>query len=526
MPNFPFRREGTVGQCRICIELSAHKCSCAIRGMRIYRRSNAPVFCSAHALRLCFSGSLHKLMRLQTNEIRHTPSDPAGIRKENHMNQEAVSRQGYTVKGNELWIEEVPISKIAKNCPTPLYVYSTAMLKKNMSDFAENFVSPDFKTHVYYASKALNIKAVLELAASLGLGIDTVSEGELYTALQAGVKPENILFHGNNKSEAELKMCLENNVGCIVLDNVQEARDLARLREDYPKADPKLLLRINPCMSAHTHDYIVTSKIDSKFGINKEHLEDIRELVSIVDTAGYNFAGFHCHIGSQIFEKGAFEQEIAIMCQFIADFEKETNTTMSVLDLGGGFAAWYASGDAPINVKEVCETILGTLQKECTEKKLSLQEVWIEPGRSITANAGATLYTAGYTKTTPHRQYCFIDGGMSDNIRPALYQAEYTADLPLRMDEEATETYCIAGKCCESGDLIIEEARLPKVEKGDLLITYTTGAYGYSMASMYNKLPIPGILMIDKDQAYYAVKPMSLQDLMARECDLNEEKVF
>lgn len=439
------------------------------------------------------------------------------------MNQNAVEALGASVRGNELYIEEVPVSKIAAACPTPLYIYSVSKLKSAMQAFTTHFRSPQFSTRIYYASKAFNVKAMLELAAKEGLGIDVVSAGELYTALQAGVDPAMLLFHGNNKSETELRMCLEHQVGCIVLDNLQEARTLAALKAEYPQANPALLLRINPNVDAHTHKYIVTAHIDSKFGINKNDLDAILEITRTVQAAGYNFAGFHAHIGSQIFDKNAFAAEIRIMAQFIDTYQKVSGTTVSTLDLGGGFAAWYTEEDAPIPIDEVCQTILEGCTAANEEFHLDLKQIWIEPGRSITANAGVTLYTVGQTKKTPHKHYAFVDGGMADNIRPALYQAQYTCDLPLKMDQPATDTWCVAGKCCESGDIVVESCEMPDVEPGDLLVVYTTGAYGYAMASRYNKLPVPGVLFVEQDKAWYAVKPETLEDLVRLE---DVEEVF
>lgn len=439
---------------------------------------------------------------------------------------QAYEKQGYTVKDGQIYIENIPVSAIAAKAPTPLYIYSVSMLKKRMQEYVQNFKCDEFHTRIYYASKAFNTIGMLKLTKDEGLGVDVVSLGELYTALKAGYDPKMILFHGNNKSEEELRLALENNIGCIVLDNLHEARMLARLKEEYPKADPALLLRVNPGMDAHTHKYIVTGNIDSKFGVARQNLDLIEEIAVTVLDAGYRFTGFHCHIGSQIFDKKAFITEVDIMSSFIKEFEEHSRIYIDTLDLGGGFAAWYTDADEPIDVPEVCETILTAAKESIQKYDIKLENLWIEPGRSITANAGATLYTIGSTKRTPNKEYYFIDGGMSDNIRPALYQADYSCDLPLKMNEAKTHTVCVAGKCCESGDIIVPEAMLPEAESGDLLITYTTGAYGYSMASHYNKLPVPGVLFVENDKAWYAVKPESLEDLIARETENPEVQVF
>ncbi|MCF0246124.1 MAG: diaminopimelate decarboxylase [Ileibacterium sp.] len=434
------------------------------------------------------------------------------------MNNSIASKHGFTVHENELWIEDLPVSAIAKAAGTPVYIYSESKLEEMMKTFEKNFQSSAFATRTVFASKAFNVIEMLKLAAKCGLGLDVVSAGELYTAKAADFPMEKVVFHGNNKSEEELRMAFEYGVGTIVLDNLMEAQKLASLAPEYPKASISALLRVNPGVEAHTHEFIVTAHPDSKFGVLAKQMDQILEIASVFDGVDQvHFDGFHAHIGSQIFEKEAFVSEIDIMSKAMADFEKQSGKTLKTLDLGGGFAVWYTLEDKPVDIAEMCRTIVEACQNSFRENGLHIENVWIEPGRSIVGNAGCTVYEIGMLKKTPHKTYAFVDGGMHDNIRPALYQAEYSSDLALKMDQEKTEVYAIAGKCCESGDILIQQAQLPKAEPGDLLVTYSTGAYGYCMASHYNKNKIPPVVFVKGDQARFVVKPESWQDLIARE---------
>lgn len=443
---------------------------------------------------------------------------------------EALLHQGYRTEGPLLFIEDLPAAEIAEAAGTPVYVYSENQLMKNMLDFKTCFQDPngEFETRVLYASKAFNTIAMLELVSKAGLGLDVVSAGELYTAIKAGFDMSLVVFHGNAKSSAELRMALEKGVGTIVLDNLHEARKLKRIAESMieegslkPDAAIQVLLRVNPGVEAHTHAYIVTAHVDSKFGVLATDLDEILQIADCFRNPDLpiHFGGFHAHIGSQIFDPEAFKAEIDVMCRFIREFENVSGMKVSTLDLGGGLAAWYTEEDAPIPVKKVCETIINTVTEKQKEYELDLKNLWIEPGRSIAANAACTLYRVESVKHTPHKTYVFVDGGMNDNIRPALYDADYACDLACRMDEEKSETVTVAGKCCESGDIIVKEDQIPAAMPDDLLAVYTTGAYGYSMASHYNKLGVPPVVFVNGDQARIVVKRESLDDLIKNEID-------
>ena len=346
--------------------------------------------------------------------------------------------------------------------------------------------------------------------------LDVVSGGELYTAYAAGFDMRRVYFHGNNKSMDELRMALKYKVGTIIVDNLMEAKLLSELAKniDYTVS---ILLRVNPGIEAHTHEYIVTANIDSKFGISVEKKESILELVNSVASCPHlSFDGFHAHIGSQIFDKKAFELEVDKVCEFVSNLGVEVST----LNFGGGFGAVYTSEDTPIPVDVVCETLIEAVKRNIEKYALQIQKICIEPGRSIVAEAGSTIYTVGFMKETPHKNYIFVDGGMSDNIRPTLYQAKYSCVIDGKEKDMPSKHYKVAGKCCKSGDVIIEDAFLPEVCTKNLLVVKTTGAYGYSMASHYNKaLGLPVIFCKD-GKSQCVIRGENYKDLIRLENDL------
>lgn len=408
----------------------------------------------------------------------------------------------------------VEVKDIVQEYGSPVYVYDQAMIETQLKTFKEGLENDSFSSDVIYASKAFNCKAMIQLVDKCGCCLDVVSGGELYTAYKAGFDLSKVYFHGNNKSIDELKMALELGVGTIVLDNVQEAKVLADLAVS---GKTHVLLRINPGVEAHTHKYIVTADIDSKFGISIENKEEILELISIIDSNLYLcFDGFHAHIGSQIFDKDAFVAEIQTVCQFVS----ELGVSVRTLNFGGGFAAYYTNEDHPIPIHDVCSIIVDTCAKEKEKYKLEFNKICIEPGRSIVGQAGYTIYRVGFMKKTKHKNYAFVDGGMTDNIRPALYQAKYDCVIDGKEESEKTTHYKIAGKCCESGDVLIEDIFLPELENNDLLVMYTTGAYGYSMSSHYNKaLSLPVVFCKDGNMQL-VIKGETYEDLIRLENDL------
>ena len=409
---------------------------------------------------------------------------------------------------SNLKINNVDVVELKEKYNTPLYVYDENKLINNINNFKNNFVSNQFETEIIFASKSFNVKEMLRLTKELGIGVDCVSMGELYTAMKVDYDCKKIYMHGNNKSIDELQMCINNNVN-IVVDNLDELETIIAL------ANNKLVniyIRLNVGVDAHTHKYIVTSHIDSKFGVIYNS-EDYLEMMKLIDkNANINFEGFHAHIGSQIFDLDAFKAEITKLVGYCKDFTKPLS-----LDLGGGFAVLYTKEDKPVAFDVVSKILINHLESAILENDVKLKKVSIEPGRSIVAEAGYTLYTIGFIKQTPNRLYYFIDGGMTDNIRPALYQAKYNCDVATKIDEEKINKVCIAGKCCESGDIIIEDVMLPNAHTGDLLVTYTTGAYGYSMSSNYNKALTPAVVFIKDGQSRLVVKRQTYEELLERE---------
>lgn len=418
-----------------------------------------------------------------------------------------------------LKITGVPVTELKEKYGTPLYVYDEEKLLHQCRQYSQYFSCDAFDTEVLYASKAFSCIEMLRLVKNQGLSVDVVSMGELFTALKAGISPDRIYFHGNNKTLEEIQYALDNHVQTFIVDNLQEAYLLV---EEMKTRDYVLhvLLRINPCIEAHTHAYIQTANIDSKFGI---HLESISQIVDLIQTLKQSnhivFDGFHAHIGSQIFEKEAFVKEIETMFSLIDTMQKK-GILCNTLNLGGGFAVHYTNEDQPIPISVFSSVILETCQKMQELYQTNIQKILIEPGRSIVAEAGSTLYTVGFIKKTPHKKYVFVDGGMSDNIRPSLYQAKYEADIVNHMDQKKTEIVCVAGKCCESGDILIDSIALSPCDSGDLLMVYSTGAYGFSMFNNYNRNLRPAVVFVKEGNSRLVVKRETLQELVRGDvCD-------
>ena len=347
-----------------------------------------------------------------------------------------------------------------------------------------------------------------------GMGVDTVSGGEIYTALKAGFPAEKIYFHGNNKSEDELKFALENNVGRIVVDNVTELELLNGLAAELGKV-ANILFRIKPGIDAHTHDFIMTGQIDSKFGVALENGEADAIIKHALELENVKVKGIHCHIGSQIFELKPFEEAAAVMMNFIGDIRDKYGVEIEELDLGGGFGIKYVEGDAPIEYGKYIEAVSKVVAKAASERNLKIPFVIMEPGRSIVASAGLTVYRVGSVKNIPGvRTYVSVDGGMGDNPRFILYGAEYDAVLVERPLAEKKEKVTIVGKCCESGDILIENIEMPEIKAGDLIAVLATGAYNYSMASNYNRIPKLPVVFTKDGKDRVVVKRETYEDLI------------
>lgn len=424
---------------------------------------------------------------------------------------------GMTVENGELNISGVGVRELKAQYGTPLYVYDENMLVNQCRTFISNFKSSRFKTEVLYASKAFSCLEVLRIASREGLGVDVVSLGEIHTAYKAGYDMKRAYFHGNNKTREELQYALEVGVGTIVIDNDYEYEMINEIvRESGNTVD--VLLRINTGIDAHTHEYIKTAKDDSKFGYSV-YDESIYDLIADINNqSNLNFVGFHSHIGSQIFEKTSFFEAVKVVMEFTQKVQERLGLTISVLNLGGGFGVYYTEEDRPFELAEFLREYIEVVERESDNFGLDLAKVVIEPGRSLTCNAGSTLYSVGGVKKTfAGREYVFVDGGMADNPRYALYKAKYEAMLANKMNEEADTTYTVAGKCCESGDMLVMDANLPKAEQGDLLLVSSTGAYNYSMSSNYNRLPKLPVVFVKDGTSRLVVKGETLEDLIRQD---------
>lgn len=409
--------------------------------------------------------------------------------------------------------------ELANTYGTPLFVYDTALIKERARAFIQTFERADVKAQVAYASKAFSSIAMYQLAAEEGLSLDVVSGGELYTAIHAGFPVERIHFHGNNKSDEELKYALDSAIGCIVVDNFHEIEQLKRLTASGQQVN--ILLRVTPGIEAHTHDYITTGQADSKFGFDLNNGQADRAFEEVKDVETIHLLGLHCHIGSQIFDTVAFSLAAKKLISKMLEWKSRFNFICPVLNLGGGFGIRYTEEDKPLQPAIYVEDMIKSIQSDIGQKDYPMPEIWIEPGRSLVGDAGTTLYTIGSQKEVPGvRNYLAVDGGMSDNIRPALYQAKYDAAVANKMNAPLTTPYTVAGKCCESGDKLIEEVSLPEIEAGDTLAVFCTGAYGYSMASNYNRLPRPAVVFAENGQHQIVIKRETYEDLVRLDCSL------
>lgn len=420
-----------------------------------------------------------------------------------------------------LTIAKVKVTDLAQEYGTPLYVYDEALLKSTALSFLNAFQSNVFKTKIIYASKASSFIALLHLYQTLGLAVDVVSEGELYTALKAGVSPENIVFHGNNKLDEELMMAIDSGVRTIVLDNFDEAKRLSRISEAKNKVI-SVLLRVNPGVEAHTHDYIKTATSDSKFGLGIKNGVALEYLKAIHQLPFLQLKGIHSHIGSQIFSSQSFIEASKILLDFVETC-KENGLDISILNLGGGFGVYYTEEDSPFDIPEFLKKLSSILEEELSTRKLQLEEIWLEPGRSLVNESGTTLYEIGDIKKIENEvNYAFVNGGMGDNLRVSLYGAKYEVVIANRLNEKPQTLWRVAGKYCESGDILLKDIPLVEPQKGDILAVLRTGAYTFSMFSNYNRLRRPAVVFVSNGTSRLVVKRESLDDLIA--LDMEESK--
>lgn len=408
---------------------------------------------------------------------------------------------------------EIPV--LAQKYGTPLYIMDEEAIRKNCRTYAETMKNNYGENSlVLYASKAFSCKYMYKIVNEEGLGIDTVSGGEIFTALAAGFPAEKIYFHGNNKTVDELTLAIKNDIGCIVIDNADEADRIEQIAQKYGKT-VKAMFRVSPGVDAHTHDFIKTGQIDSKFGAAIETGAALELIKYVLQKKNIDIKGLHCHIGSQIFEIEPFCEAADVMIDFILKIKNETGLEISELNLGGGFGIKYTQNDTPLECGKIIKAVSDKVKEKCKKFGLEFPRMLIEPGRSVVAPCGLTVYTVGNVKRIPNiRNYVCVDGGMCDNPRYIMYNAEYDAVLPERPMAEKCEKVTIAGKCCESGDVIIKDIMLPKTEAGDLLAVLATGAYNYSMASNYNRIPRPPVVMVRDGNSKVVIKRETYEDLI------------
>lgn len=417
-------------------------------------------------------------------------------------------------KGN-LSIGGVDTIDLAKEFRTPLYVMDQELIETTIDKMKSAFKSPRFNTRIAYAGKAFLTTGMAKLINYKELDLDVVSGGELYTAYKAGFPMERVHLHGNNKTIEEIEMAVDLGIDTIVVDNEDEIEKIEKICKEKNKKQA-VLVRIDPGIEAHTHHYIKTSGLTSKFGISlfQENLFDIIKRLN--DSPYIEFKGFHTHIGSQIFQSAFFIFALDEIFKYLDKLKKELGIVVHTVNMGGGFGVYYKEGDDPKEIDEVLSEIITYTEAMEIKYQIGFKELCIEPGRSIVANAGTTLYEVGGIKeTVGGKTYVFIDGGMSDNIRTALYQAEYEAGVVNKLIDTDTKEITLAGKLCESGDIIIEKGKLPKSTTiGDIVAVTTTGAYCYTMSSNYNRITKPAVVFVKNGEAKVAVKRESFEDLI------------
>ncbi len=418
--------------------------------------------------------------------------------------------------------------ELAEKFGTPLYVYDENYIRSMMRVYRETLQNEyEGNGLVLYASKAFSCMGMYAIAKSEGLGADVVSGGELYTALKAGFPAEKIMMHGNNKLKDELTLAVKSNVGWIVVDSLYEADILDELCKESGKVQ-NILLRINPGVEAHTHSFVQTATPDSKFGFSVADGSAKATVKSLLKKSNLCLKGFHCHIGSQIFEKHSFVLAAEKCFAFLAELKENIGFETEVLNLGGGYGIHYTKEDPNLNFSDYADffkALIDTVKTECENLSLKRPYLCIEPGRSIVGEAGITLYTVGSIKDIKGiKKYLAVDGGMFESPRYCLYGSKYEAVLANRAAEAPTEVVSIAGKCCESGDLIGEGFNLPKAKSGDILAVFSTGAYHYSMASNYNRNLVPPVVLVKDGKAEYLVKPQTYDDLIRNDVLPQSEK--
>ncbi len=433
-----------------------------------------------------------------------------------------VNEEGHLVIGG------VDVLKLKEKYGTPLYIFDIATIKDQCKGYRESFNFPDLEVGIIYAGKAFICTAMCQLMDRLGLGLDVSTGGELFTAINSGFPAERIYFHGNNKSRKEIEYGLESKAGFFMVDNQMELETLEELCRKN-NITQKIMLRVNPGIKVSTHEYIQTGSIESKFGFGLEG-DAALEAVKNISSSQLQLIGIHAHIGSQIFNLSCYDKLIEIMLKFIKEVRERSGVSVTSIDIGGGLGVNYIPEDRAPGIKDLAGVVYDAVKKYQKKFGVKLDKIYLEPGRSIVGNAGVTLYEVGGIKEIKKvKDYIFIDGGMSDNIRPMLYQAKYNAYLANRMnDAGSTEQskmkyYSIAGKHCESGDVIIDHIKLPPVSSGDFIAVATTGAYGYSMSNNYNSQLKSAVVAVENGKSWMWIKRQTYKDLVIGDVKLYED---
>lgn len=429
----------------------------------------------------------------------------------------AVLPKTAEVRDGHLFVGGVDLVELAHERGTALYVFDEADLRDRMEQYRESFRAAYPNSDVLYASKAFLNKEVLRIANDEGMCLDVSGGGELAIARAVGFPMERVFVHGNNKTERELREAIEAGVGRIVLDTRIELERVSRIAGEIGVTQ-KVLMRVTPGVEADTHEYIKTGCEDSKFGFTMLDDFAFRCVADVMAAPNVELTGFHCHIGSQIFALHSFREAVQVMVEFAARVRDEYGLEIEDLDMGGGLGIAYTADEKPSSIRDFAECTAGAVREFCAEHGLREPRLLVEPGRSLVANAGITLYTIGVMKTLPGiRKYIGVDGGMSDNIRTALYHADYEATIANKADEPRTEVVTIAGKHCESGDAVVLDGSLQAPEIGDIVCVFGTGAYCYTMASTYNGQPRPAIVFVRDGRARVVTRRETYEDLMSRD---------
>ena len=398
---------------------------------------------------------------------------------------------------------------------TPLYVIDEATLRSVCADYKVAFSRYE-NVNMMFASKSLSTLATSVILKQEGFGFDVVSAGEIYTVYKAGVDMKKVLFNGNNKSLEELTLALELGVGRISVDNFFELDLLNELAKSYKKT-VDILLRVTPGIECHTHEYIQTGHLDSKFGFDLTQIDEAVELI-INSYSNLKLHGLHAHIGSQIFETKVYHDEIEILIKEIARLDEKYGLKLDEINIGGGLGVKYTEKDCPPSTYEIADVIIDSLNESVKKYGIEPPALFIEPGRSIISTAGVTLYTIGSSKQVPHgKKYIAIDGGMADNPRPSMYQAQYSAEIANFKENDSLQTVTIAGRFCESGDILIKDIELPEPAEGDILCVYNTGAYNYSMASNYNRVQKSQMVLVNNSKSDIIISRETLEDLISHD---------